>query len=176
MGLTLTLPLSRRRGPSRRVASTATCRPASCCARRTLTLNLALTLTLAITKTCLVLRQAARRQLCALLRPCGRWGRHAAERLLPNPREEEAEAERAQSRVLEEGALERAMERVKEGVITGHLHRVSEVNTQLKAMCFRQDSMALPLREPLQAVLSQLDELRRVNRKLRLHALEFGWE
>ena len=27
-----------------------------------------------------------------------------------------------------------------------------------------------------QAVLSQLDELRRVNRQLRMHALEFGWE
>ena len=62
------------------------------------------------------------------------------------------EAERAQSRVLEEGALERAMERVKEGVMTGHLHGVSEASTQLKAMCFRQDSMALPLREPLQAL------------------------
>ena len=28
----------------------------------------------------------------------------------------------------------------------------------------------------LQAVLAQLDELRRVNRQLRMHALEFGWE
>ena len=46
--------------------------------------------------------------------------------------------------------LERAMDGVKQGVMVGHLHTVSEVNTQLKAMCFRQDSMALPLREPLQ--------------------------
>ena len=98
----------------------------------------------------LVVRQAARRQLAALLRPCGRRGLQAAKWLLPTPHEEEVEAERAQSRVVEEVNLEKAMDGVKEGVMVGHLHTVSDVNTQLKAMCFRQDSMALPLREPLQ--------------------------
>ena len=102
----------------------------------------------------LVVRQAARRQMAALLRPCGRRGLQAAEWLLPTALEEEVEAERAQSRVVEEVHLERAMDGVKEGVMVGHLHTVSEVNTQLKAMCFRQDSMALPLREPLQVRLA----------------------
>ena len=110
----------------------------------------------------LVVRQAARRQMAALLRPCGRRGLQAAEWLLPTALEEEVEAERAQSRVVEEVHLERAMDGVKEGVMVGHLHTVSEVNTQLKAMCFRQDSMALPLREPLQVRLAASAYTRRV--------------
>ena len=49
-----------------------------------------------------MVRQAARRQVAALLRPCGVRGLQAAEWLLPTPLEEEVEAERAQSRVVEE--------------------------------------------------------------------------
>ena len=76
----------------------------------------------------------------------------------------------------EEGFLETAMEGMKQRVATGHLTSIGESTTQLKAMCFRQDSGTLPLREPLQAVLAQLEELRRVNRELRMQALQFGWE
>ena len=65
---------------------------------------------------------------------------------------------------------------MKQRVATGHLTSIGESTTQLKAMCFRQDSGTLPLREPLQAVLAQLEELRRVNRELRMQALQFGWE
>jgi len=66
----------------------------------TLTLTLTLALALALTKTSLVLRQAARRQLSALLRPCGRWGRRAAEWLLPTPLEEEVGPARLRARVM----------------------------------------------------------------------------
>ena len=125
----------------------------------------------------IVMRQAFRRQAGRVCSAFGKPGKRLAERIVPPPPPAaDDEGGGGGDTVVEEGFIEMAMQGVKQRVLDGHLNSVGDAATQLKAMCFRQDSKVLPLREPLQAVLTQLEELRRVNRQLRMHALGFGWE
>ena len=126
----------------------------------------------------IVTRQALRRQIGRVCSACGKPGRWLARRIaLPEPPpKDDGEGRGDGSTTAEEGFIESAMHGVKQRVLDGHLNSVGDAATQLKAMCFRQEINALSLREPLQAVLTQLEELRRVNRQLRVHALGFGWE
>lgn len=90
----------------------------------------------------------------------------AAEAARQAQREANAEAERT----LEELAQTRgAME-------GGHLFILNGVSTQLKSMCFRQDTRDPSTRTPIQTALAELERLRALNDALKARAHQEGWE
>ena len=58
----------------------------------------------------------------------------------------------------------------------GHLHLLNGVSTQLKSMCFRQDTRDVSLRMPMLLALSELERLRSRNQSLKAQAMQEGWE
>ena len=91
-----------------------------------------------------------------------------------------AEAERSFSKqkhsASEKQQTINEMARSKGAMEGGHLFILNGVSTQLKSMCFRQDTRDASVRMPIQAAISGLDRLRLLNESLKERARRDGWE
>jgi hypothetical protein len=91
-----------------------------------------------------------------------------------------AEAERSFSKqkhsASEKQQTLNEMARSKGAMEGGHLFILNGVSTQLKSMCFRQDTRDASVRMPIQAAISGLDRLRLLNESLKERARRDGWE
>ena len=69
------------------------------------------------------------------------------------------------------------LDKAKEAMEGGHLFVLNEVATQLKSMCFREDShKEIPFRSELQRALVELERLSTRNEALKAKALREGWQ
>jgi len=88
--------------------------------------------------------------------------------------EEAAQAERAAAAEAER--LLNELSDTRGAMEGGHLFILNGVSTQLKSMCFRQDTRDPQVRTPMQMALVELDRLRALNEALKGRAREDGWE
>jgi uncharacterized protein YaiL (DUF2058 family) len=84
--------------------------------------------------------------------------------------------EEARRRKADQAEVEAHMDATRREMEDNHLHLLYSISSQIKALCFWQDSNAAPMRGPLTVAFHEMEKLRVANRKLKDQAIAAGVE